>query len=336
MSITAKEIAQICGVSRGTVDRALNNRLGINPETRNKILETAQRLGYQPDFLAKSLVTGKTKTIGVVVFDVYSRFFGQLVQAIEFRTKELGYFVYLTLTDKDPGVEKQCIEHLNSRKVDGIILFPINKGIPFEKSLRSMTIPVVTIVNKVGKNLDNIGINDKAAIFDSVKFLKEKGHNRIIYVTTLMEAKEHSNMYAVEQRLEGFISACTQLGIPESKNNVIAVKGYTEAVFEKLQLKNPPTAILCSNDFYALEVMRYLKLKKYKIPEDVSIMGFDNIDALRYIEPGLTTIDYPIEELGVRAVDLLVARLENQKTKAHQEVVLEYNLIERESVSSRE
>ncbi len=332
MPVTAKEIAEMCGVSRGSVDRALNNRPGINPETRRKILETAQSLGYKPDFLAKSLVTGKTNTIGVVVFDVSSHFFGQLVHAIETHARKSGYFVYLTVTDKDSFTEKQCIEHLSMRKVDGLILVSINKGTDFENSLKTLELPVVTIVNRVGNAFDYIGIDDRAAISDAVRFIAEQGHREILYVTTPMEAKDTSNMYAVEKRLEGFLSACTQLGIPGGSQHVIAAKNYTEVVWNRLRSQNPPTAILCSNDFYALEVMNYLKGKGVKIPGDVSVMGFDNIDTLRYIEPGLTTISYPIGQLGEQAVDLLLGRVSHINTKAGYSTLLNHHIVRRDSV----
>lgn len=332
MPVTTKKIAEICGVSRGTVDRALNNRPGINPQTREEILKTAESLGYKPDFLGKSLVTGKTKTLGVVVFDVYSRFFGQLVHAIEGRAKELGYFVYLTLTDKDREVEKQCIDHLSSRKVDGLILFPISKGISFDKYLQTLGIPIVTIVNKISKRLDYIGINDYNALFNAVSLLNKYGHNKITYVSTPITENKHTNLYAVDNRLEGFKSACKQLGIPENSSNIVAVSNYVQIVMDSLKQRHPPTAILCSNDIYALEIMKALKSAGYRIPDDISLMGFDNIDALRYIDPGLTTIGYPIEELGRRAVDILVERIDNAESAPPREVILEHKIIERDSV----
>jgi LacI family transcriptional regulator len=134
MSVTTGEIAKICGVSRGTVDRALHGRPGISPETRKKIIETAQKLGYRTNFVARSLVKGETKTLGVVAFDLYNRFFAQMVNAIEFRARELGYFIYLTLTNKDAEIEKKCIEHLVDRRVDGMLLCSVNNSYDYDKS----------------------------------------------------------------------------------------------------------------------------------------------------------------------------------------------------------
>jgi DNA-binding LacI/PurR family transcriptional regulator len=125
----------MCGVSQGTVDRALNNRPGISKKTRRRILETAEKIGYRPHFLARSLAKGRTMTIGLIVLDLYNRFFAQLVNSIEYNARQQDYFVYLTLTGKDGNTEKACIEHLMSRQVDGLILLTVNKGLEFGKMI---------------------------------------------------------------------------------------------------------------------------------------------------------------------------------------------------------
>ncbi|MEJ9319135.1 LacI family DNA-binding transcriptional regulator, partial [Halalkalibacterium halodurans] len=157
MKVTIKDIATICGVSAGTVDRALNNRTGISEKTREKILKTAKELNYRPDYTARSLVMGKTMTIGVVLFDLYNRSFAQLLNAIELKARELGYFIYITLSDKNPENELNCIEHLVNRKVDGIILFTVNKGEQFEANLSKWGIPIITIFNYVSEKWEYIG-----------------------------------------------------------------------------------------------------------------------------------------------------------------------------------
>jgi len=132
MKVTMEMIAEICGTSRGTVDRALHGRKGINPKTREKILKVANELGYHPHLIARSLVKERTKTIGMIVFDLYNRFFAQIVNAAEEKARELGYSLYLTLTNKSLEEERRCIERLVGWRVDGIILSPVNK----EKNLK--------------------------------------------------------------------------------------------------------------------------------------------------------------------------------------------------------
>lgn len=331
MPITAKDIAAACGVSRGTVDRALNNRLGINPETKEKILNVATELGYKPDFLAKSLVTGKTMTIGVIVFDVYTRFFGRLVTSIETTAKEAGYFTYLTLTHKNCMEEKRCITHLLDRKVDGIILFPINKSPEFDKFLASIDVPVVTMINKVNRKLHHIGIDDRTAVSDTVNYLKDCGHKNILYVSTPTNATNSVNMYAVEERLRGFVEACKNSGAEMNEKSVIAETDYVKHVLKRMEESSPPSAIVCSNDIYALEIIRALKQSGFKIPEDVSIVGFDDIDELEYVEPGLTTVHTPIDAIGKQAVTAVIQAIEG--TSPPREYILPYRFITRQSVN---
>ncbi|HEY5562549.1 MAG TPA: LacI family DNA-binding transcriptional regulator [Clostridiaceae bacterium] len=330
MGITANDLAKACGVSRGTIDRALNNRPGINPETKEKILNTAKELEYKPDFLAKSLVTGKTMTIGVVVFDVYTRFFGRLVTSIETKAKEVGYFTYLTLTNKNCNEEKKCIEHLIERKVDGIILCPINKGPDFDKFLDSLHVPVVTILNKVNNDIEYIGINDESAVSEVVSYLKNGFHENILYVSAPRSSKSDVNMYAVERRLQGFIDGCNTSDIVINEKNVIEDVDYIKIVLERMVGDNPPSAIICSNDIYALELMKALKHKGFKIPEDVSLIGFDNIDELDYVEPGLTTISMPIDQIGTQAINALLNIIDGEVQPL--EFILKHKLIVRDSV----
>lgn len=309
MGVTIKEIANICGVSPGTVDRALNGRSGINPKTKVKILEVAKELNYQPDHMARSLAKGKTMTLGVVLFDLYNRSFSQLMNAIEGRSKEYGYFVHLVLTDKDPQNEKKLIQHLINRKVDGIILFSVNKGEEFNAYLKSLKIPLVTICNHISDDWSYIGINDRLAMKDAVNCVLDRGYERIVYICPPLAYSGLTNIYTQEERLHGLMGGLHENGVSIDPL-IITEKDYIAAL-DQIQLKGDKrTAILCSCDNYALEVMNYLKTKGYKIPDDVGLMGFDNIDVLKYITPKLSTVEYAIEEIGTMAVECLINKLE--------------------------
>jgi len=143
MSITSKDIARICGVSRGTVDRALNNKPRIDPKTKEKILKVARELNYRPDLVARSLAKGETMSIGVVVFDIRNRYFAQLVNAIEKEAKKYGYLLNITLQEKDPEMEIKLIDNLVARRVDGLIICPVNKSNNFEKYLKNLKVPLI-------------------------------------------------------------------------------------------------------------------------------------------------------------------------------------------------
>ncbi|MCP3763476.1 LacI family transcriptional regulator [Domibacillus sp. A3M-37] len=308
MRVTIKDIAAICGVSAGTVDRALNNRTGISEKTRNKVMKIAEEMNYQPDFTARSLVMGKTMTLGVVLFDLYNRSFAQLMNAIEQKARELGYFVYITLTDKDPENERACIEYLINRKVDGIILFTVNQGEEFDAYLSRFHTPIVTIFNYVSSNWEYVGIRDRQAMKEAVDYIASKEYKRFIYVSPPLVYAGKSNIYTQEERFIGFMEGIELNNAPEPL--VLKDSNYLEKLQDYSFNSAEKTAIVCSTDLYALEVMNLLKEKNIPIPEQAGVMGFDDIDMLKYISPRLTTMKYPIVQIGEKAVESIVNKIE--------------------------
>ncbi|MDP4086619.1 MAG: LacI family DNA-binding transcriptional regulator [Bacillota bacterium] len=330
MRVTVKDIAKYCGVSSGTVDRALNNRPGIKLKTKQKVLEAVKKLNYRPDFTARSLVKGRTMTLGIVLFDLYNRSFAQLLNAVELKAREHGYFLYIALTDKDPENEKQCIEYLANHKVDGIILFSVNQGIEFEQYLQDFSIPIITIFNFISENWEYVGIQERAAMRDGVNHIIEKGYKNFIYICPPLKHMGKANIYTQEERLKGLLEALHTKGINDEPL-IIKHNDYLKELQKVKFAKDNKTAIVCSCDLYALEVMNYLKQKGVKIPEEVGLMGFDNIDVLKYLTPKLTTIEYPVEEIGFIAVESLIKKIENGYF-TDTSLSLEYKLIVGESI----
>lgn len=314
MNMKSKEIAAICGVSRGTVDRALNNRPGINLKTKEKILRVASELGYRPHFVAQSLVKGKTMSLGLVIFDIDNRILAQIINAIETRARELGYFVYLTLTHKDAQTEIDCIHHLIDRRVDGIILMTVNKGRLFEKILKGLNIPVVSIANRISASFPNIWIDDRQAIRDAVSYIVSRGYEEIIYVSPPLAAasRKEVNLFSPLERYAGLKEAFKQA--PLIKSTVVKQKSYIDVIDSLINQGNLKQAILCTSDIYAIDIMNHLKKRNIPFPGRIGVMGFDNIDILEYISPKLTTIDYSAREIGFRVVDTLVDRINGLET----------------------
>lgn len=311
MGITSKDIAKICGVSRGTVDRALNNKPRIKPETKERILKTAKELGYRPDLLARSLVKGKTMSLGVVVFDVRNRYFAQLLNSIEITAKKKGYFVNITLQEKDPEMEIKLINSLVDRRVDGIILCPVNKGETFQKFLQGLPIPVMVVGNQIAPGIPFIGIDEYKAAGDALEMILSKGYKRIIFVCPPLADKEKENIYSHEKRLAGFLDTARKTNNIE--HIVIDHWHYPSEIKKWVNKDNKKTAFFCSGDTFALETMKLLKGIGKKIPADVGIMGFDYIDTLKYVTPALTTIYNPVEEIGVKAVENLTNLIEGKQ-----------------------
>ena len=331
MRVTVKDLAKYCGVSPGTVDRALNNRPGIKVKTKKNILEAAQLLNYRPDLTARSLVKGRTMTLGIVLFDLYNRSFAQLLNAVELKARELGYHLYIALTDKNQEIEKQCLEYLVNHKVDGIILFTVNQGKEFEEYLQGLSIPIITIFNFLSKKWEYIGIQERASMRDVADYIVNRGYKNFVYICPPLKYLGKSNMFTQEERLTGFLEGLTMKGFVEP---ILIIKhnDYLEEL-EGIQFnKYNKTAIVCSCDLYALEVMNYLKGKGLKIPEDVGLMGFDNIDVLKYITPTLTTVEYPVESIGFKATESLVHKIEHGQLTTESSTLLDYQIIEGQSI----
>jgi LacI family transcriptional regulator len=329
MNVTVKDIARICGVSIGTVNRALNNRPGINPGTKARIMNIANELSYRPHLMARSLVKGETKILGVVMLNLYNHFFAQLVDSIERRAKECNYSVFLTLSYDNKEEEKKCLDQLVGRTVDGIILFSINRGTEYIRYLRTLNTPLVTVVNHVHRSFPLIAIDDNAAIRDAVRFIVSRGYTTIIYLSPETYTSKQSRIYAQEQRLLGFrqtVKETTRL------NHFVIMESaaFPDRIVSLLSKKDQRTAILCTTDTIALEVLLQLKQKRLRVPEDIGLMGFDNIDVLRFVSPGLTTVNYPIQDIATRAVDCLLSQIRGEGVP--EKLILEHDIVERDSL----
>lgn len=213
MNITSKEIAKICGISRGTVDRALNNRPGVSEKTKKQILKIASELDYQPNYIGRSLVKGKSMSIGVIVFDLNNRVFAQIINGIEARARELDYFVNLSISFRDAKLEMDTIRQHIARNADGIILLSVNRGEPFVQFIEKFNKPIVTIGNRISSVTPYVWIDDSQAIKDLVKLYVSKNYKHIIYVSPPLRRLGTENLYVPEQRFLAFKQSVEEHGI---------------------------------------------------------------------------------------------------------------------------
>lgn len=327
MGITTKELAKICGVSRTTVHRALTDTGRINPETKEMILKTVKDYDYRPDLLARGLVKGQTYYIGVVVLDVNNRYFAQMLSAIEVEARKRGYFINITLHEKNKSMEKEQIQRLVDYRVDGIILSSIHNGEEYKAFLEGLNTPIVTIDNKVADGIPFVGIKEREAAKVATERILSSGYEKLVFVCPPLSDRNQENIYVHEERLSGFLEAMENHS--EAKSKVIEQKEYLELCNKELE-EEIRTAFFCTGDMFALELMKYLKLQKKKAPMDYGIMGFDNIDTLEYVTPRLTTIDNSVKEVATTAVNLLFDLMNKEKTEKNR--ILDYVMIEGETV----
>lgn len=330
MSVTIKDIALICKVSEGTVDRALNARPGISEKTKEYILKVAKELNYTPNHLARGLAKGRSMTLGVILFDVRNPYFAQLMSAIEVKARELGYVVFPIFTHHDLQNERKALEHFKTRQVDGIIMFSVQSGHEFEKELLDLKIPVVTIGNRISGGWTYVGINERESMKDAVKHVVSQGYEEIIYICPPLARRGEVNLYTLEERLAG----CRE-GLSEMRKKepiVIMDSDYTKAISQIDLESQPKKAIVCPADIYALEVLNHFKKNKISVPEQVGLMGFDDIDTLKYISPRLCSVRYPVSEIGITAVSRLLDEIDGNHNKHLNVLLLQHQIVIGESL----
>lgn len=329
MSVTVNEIAEKCGVSRTTVLRALNNQSRVSDATRKRILEVAKELGYRPNLLARSFNTGRTMMVGIVAINMDNMVFVESLSAINREVQRKGYSLNIALNGEDCEAEQRRIQEFADRRMEGILLSAISKGKGYEAFLKSLNTPIVCIGNYVCDAFSTVMIDEAQATRDAVKLILSKGYERIIFVCPPLSVQEERNVYSHVQRNIGFTTELSQH--PEIDRRVISGDDYIEQLSPCLQSLEKRTAILCSGDIYALNIMRHFKEIKIKTPRDVGIMGFDNIGMLDYIVPRLTTVSTNIEKVAAVAVEELIAHITDENAIA-KKIVLPHQILDMETL----
>jgi len=311
MGITTKDLAQICGVSRTTVHRALHETGRINPDTKEMILRAAKEHGYRPDLLARGLVKGKTFYIGVVVLDVKNRYFAQMLSTIGAEANKRGYCVNITLHDNDKETEAHQLTILADYHVDGIIVSSVNEGENYRQFLKQLDIPIVSVDNRIHQDIPFVGIDQKCAMMDAAEKVIKKSYQKAVFVCPPFDSAGELNMYVHRERLAGFKEI--EKKYPQIETEYLLDWNYVKEA-EKILSSSQKTAFVCTADEFALNIMKHMKSKEKTAGKDYGIMGFDNIDILDYVTPRLTTISNSVEKVAVAAVNLLFDLIEKKQT----------------------
>ncbi|MCC5800980.1 LacI family DNA-binding transcriptional regulator [Rossellomorea vietnamensis] len=332
---TIKDIARVAGVSVTTVSRALNGYSDVNEDTRKKIAQVAKELNYSPNSIARSLVMKKSKTIGLLVSgftkeSVKDNFIVEVLAGINDFVSGSDYDLVLFNTNSSKQREKTYTQLCKERRVDGVIIQGIRTDDPYLHEVVESDIPCVLIdIPLESPNVSHVTTDNVLGAEKAVRHLIDHGHRNIGMING------HEFAFVSQQRLEGYHAALHQAHI-ESKPDYIVNGAFTEesgrAAAHGLLSSNPEiTAIFCSSDLMAIGAMSAAKALGIKIPEDLSIVGYDDILLASYVSPKLTTIQQNKFQLGYEAAKLLWDLLTNQ-SETHR-VVLETKLIERESTN---
>ncbi len=328
---TLLDIAKAVNVSKTTVSMVLNNKENnISRETKEKIFKAAKELNYVPNYLAKSLITKKSYSIGVIVPDIQNPFFSEMAKGIEKIAEENGYSIILCNTLNSKKRENEHIKLLMSKAIDGLIIAPSDDKNESFDILESQGIPFV-IVDRVVEDFEKFNgvfCNNEKGIKLGLDYLYNKNKRNIAFIGG---NKEYST---ANIRLKTYIEKVNELGIYNKEFNIeddFSLEGGFKATKRLIEKEIDVDAIFYSSDVMAIGGIKYLLRNGYKIPEDISILGFDNIDICNFIEPELTTVAQPIYNIGEEGIKLLI-RLIDKKDIKENIIELEPYLIERGTV----
>jgi len=325
---TIYDVARLAGVSTATVSRALNGAGQIAPGTRAMIEAAVEQLGYRPNTIARSLVTKSTQTIALLLPDITNPFYAALVSGIQERALENGYTMLLCTTEGDPEREEEYLTLLRANQVDGALVdglrLPperiarfVKDGFPIvclDRDIESNAIPLVQVDNQLGGRLAGV-------------YLRELGHRRVAHVTGALELR------ISEERLAGFQEALAD----DFDEQLVAAGKFTEesgyaALLGLLERRPDLTAVFAANDLSAIGVLSALAASGRRVPDDVSVIGFDDVRLAAFTAPPLTTIKQPAAEIARLATELLIG-LTHGEQPAQVRHLLEPALVVRESTA---
>lgn len=347
---TVIDVARRAGVSRATAARALGGYGRVSAATTEAVRRAAEEVGYRANELARSMITGRTRTIGVVISDIENQFFTRVLRGVSDVVRDHGYDLLLANTDEDPVGERQMVRVMNGKQVEGLIVCPVD---PDEVDHLAETVsagrPVVLIDRTVtALQLDGVGIDNRQATHDAIARLISLGHRRIGMISgaqprVLARALRQESAEPApgetpsEGRLVGYCQGLREAGLGVD-HALVGDGGFhsgqaREAARTLLSIPDRPTAVLTTDSLLTIGALQAIRDLGLACPQEVSLLGFDDADWASLVEPPITVISQPAYEIGARAAEFLLARIADGSS-ASRRVQLPTTLIERGSVAA--
>jgi DNA-binding LacI/PurR family transcriptional regulator len=327
---TIRDVAKVAGVSTATVSRVLNNTDYVNEQTRITVLRAIKKLDYSPSYLAQKMRARKTNSFAVLIPDFTNIYYTKLLNTIERVGREEGYITVVCTTEVDYEREREYVDELIRRQLDGII-FCWYKGV---QEYRSFLIKVARKVPVLIMDQPSGGLPISSVYtdgFDGIRIVIEhlikKGHRKIGMI------KPMSPYTSVDMRSDGFIAAMQEHGLRVQDEWIVESTFGVENAYEatgRLLNQSDVTAVVAVDDLMAIGALQYANDNGFAVPEDIAITGFDDIPITSYVSPKLTTVAQPIEEMAKAATKQLIRRIENRRSK-NRDIVFKPMLVERDS-----
>jgi LacI family transcriptional regulator len=334
--ITMDDVAKQAGVSKGTVSAVINRKNSVKPETRKKVLSVMRKLNFRPRGTARNLRRmEQEKSIGLIIRDLSYPFYMSVAIGVREYASSKGYVVFVTSSENNHESEVKFSQLFSTKDIRGAIIAPIidgNSEIEHLFKLKMLNYPFVLLENVKGIQANVVSIDNLKAMKIAVKYLIESGHKKIVHF-----AGPETSSHAAE-RIDGFCSAFSETTLifkPEMIVDIGSVhaNAYQNVMhyFKKLSRDDYPTAIICFNDQQALVVLEVLDQLQLHVPEDISIIGNDDIYFARMYPVPLTTIQAPMKELGRKAAEILIRNIESPTAVTNENIVLDAHFIVRKS-----
>jgi DNA-binding LacI/PurR family transcriptional regulator len=320
-----EEVARRARVSTATVSRVLNNISRGKGTTRTRVMKAVEELKYYPNLHARGLAGGKSRNIGVIVSNIKNPFFLDVYKAVETRAHAAGYEVTMANTDYQAKQLAMSIRSMIGRRVAGLAAIVSGMDPESIEELKGCRIPVVFYDVGAGRqNITNIRVNYRRGMEKVVAYLYSLGHRRMGFIG------HHATLRPTSERANALLESVVRF--PElavrTETDVDSLEGGRRATRALLSAEPELTAIVCVNDFMAFGAMREIRERRLRVPEDISVTGFDNVRMAQYCYPALTTVDVPRDQIGQSICDVLIP---NEKTKLERELMIEPELFLRDS-----
>ena len=334
MTITIKDIAEKTNYSTKTVSRVLNNDPMVSDKTRKLILDTIKKLGYRPNIIARSLRQQKTNTIGLIMPDILNPAYPMLFKGAADVLEKNGYYTFVSNTDDNAEKEVEFINDFNSMLIAGLIIIPSSRGKNADV-FNDILIPTVILDRELsGVNKDLVTSDNEKGAYEATKLLIDNGHREIL----MLSGPVHT--VAIQKRVDGWKKAMVENDLYNEDQLIISEVSFSirtghEMMKMALEKKHQIDAIFSCNDTIAIGIMQALTEFGKSIPEDISLVGFDDSYISQFLNPPLTTVRQPFYEEGKISAEILLDRIKNNREEKVKKIILGTKLIIRETVAQR-
>ncbi|MFL0245369.1 LacI family DNA-binding transcriptional regulator [Candidatus Clostridium stratigraminis] len=329
MAASIKDVAKEAGVSIATVSRVLNDVDVVNEDTKKKVQDAIKKLGYRPNIIARSLKTQKSRTIGIIIPDISNQFYPEIVRGAEDVSNIYNYNIMLCNTDLDPDKEMEYLRVLKEKMVDGVIYMSNSLEAEMINLIKELELPTVLVETTDKENtFPSVTIDNEKAAIDAINYLVKKGNKKIAYIGSHEDA-----VNAAAYRFAGYRAALKKNNL-ELKDELCSFGGLKpqdgyEGI-KKILENNEIEAVFCASDELAMGAINALRDMGRKVPEEIDVVGFDNIYSAAYFYPKLTTVEQPMYDMGSVGMRMLIKIINGAELVQHH-FVLPHQIVERDS-----